>query len=292
MIAGVTIHVRPGSETEPSRAGVRGERCLDGGDDGGQLFRAGVAGDAGGRADADGAFGCGAGRAAEIHGGVEALERDVAGSRLRPGCRRDALAVAEGEGAGGVGVGRWGVDAGGLAGGLGGQGGPGVVGGASASRRRPGGRRGCRAACRWAKAAVGSSKNITPKRENSRSNGPGRSALEASASANVRLVRPDGAAAGDGQHGGGDIDAEDLAGRADQLGECQGGVAAAAADIEDVLARRGAGGGEGGIAEGADQLVRAFLFGRPAFTNRAVPVGYLQRIVTGHVILLSLRVTP
>ncbi len=65
--------------------------------------------------------------------------------------------------------------------------------------------------------------------------------MEASASANVRLERAEARLTGDGQHGRGDVDAQNMPGGADGIGKGEGGVAAAAADIEDAFTKAGAG---------------------------------------------------
>ena len=100
--------------------------------------------------------------------------------------------------------------------------------------RRPPGRSAVRI---FANEISGRAKNITPKRENSRSvlsRSKGKSV--ASASMNSAPVRD--AMASPRQHRCRDVDAEHLAGAADLTGEFERRLSAAAADVDDVLAGR------------------------------------------------------
>ena len=80
-----------------------------------------------------------------------------------------------------------------------------------------------------------------------------------------------GALASPGQHHLRDVDPDDLAARGDLPGEIDRGRAAAAADVDDPLARLRPRRGDEPLRDGAQELVLAVLMVPPAFAARAVP---------------------
>ena len=112
-----------------------------------------------------------------------------------------------------------------------------------------------------ANAATGSSKNITPKRDTTRSKClAGSAAISASSSRQITFVTPagHGAVAGAAEQRRGDVDAHHTPLRSDRPGEGHGGRAEPAADVEHVVAERRRGPpqqlvaerGEGGLEVG------------------------------------------
>ena len=124
------------------------------------------------------------------------------------------------------------------------------------------------------KAATGSPKNITPKREKTRSNdaglermGRGIAHLEGRIGEPLRARRLDQRL--------GDVDAQHMAVGADRLGELGRRAAGAAADIEHLLAGLRAGGREGDLAEARDAALDAVVGAQPHLAAGALPVGRL-----------------